>query len=199
MESYMNTRIEDASNYYHLTRQVVIGLQLMLNEQSIVKSKYIETRSRQQEEIKFLESNCELREQARTNLVRLQLRLSATVRAVLMTEQTMTIVAGTLLQVAKQALSIRYGKSIKDCDINARKISGEKIQEIIWYGRNQAMHFEDGTGSWTTLFKALDIVHPGKFTPDPISRSMELIELLGWINFGIYESDMKHLGIFNSK
>ncbi|WP_109514208.1 hypothetical protein [Pseudomonas ovata] len=194
----MYARIEDANNYYHLTRQVVIGLQLMLNEQTIVKEKYIETRLRQQEEIKFLESNCELREQARTNLVRYQLKLSATVRAVLMTEQTMTIVAGTLLQVAKQALSIRYGTSIKDCTANARKVSGEKIQEIIWYGRNQAMHFEEGKGSWTTLFEALDMVHPGEFTPDPIPRSMEIIELLGWINFGVYEDDMKKLGILKS-
>lgn len=193
----MSTRIVEANTHYDLTKSVVIDLQRMLCEQAIEKERYVTTHSRQQTEIAFLEGNDELREEAKVTLTRQRLKLSATVRAVQVTDQTMTIVAGTLLQIARQGLVTRYGQKIEDCPIEGRITSGAHIREIIWFGRNQAMHFDDSKpGSWTSLFKTLDQHHPGKFTPEPVSRSMAIIDLLGWMSFEQYEADMENLGFF---
>ncbi len=109
----------------------------------------------------------------------------------------MTVVDGTILRIERQGLVTRYGQKIEECPIEGRTISGAHTREIIWLGRNQAMHFDDSKpGIWTSLFKILDQHHPGKFTPEPVSRSMAIIDLLGWMSFGQYESDMENLGVF---
>lgn len=193
----MSTKIDDANTYHDLTRSVVIALQLMLCEQKIEKDRYVDTLSRQNSDINLLEGNDQLREQAKVTLTRQRLKLNATARAIKATEQTMTIVAGTLLQIARQGLVTRYGQKIEDCSTQGRMVSGAHLREIIWLGRNQSMHFDDSRpGSWTQLFKGLDQHHPGQFTSEPVSRSMEIIDLLGWISFGQYEADMENLGIF---
>ena len=58
------------------------------------------------------------------------------------TVESMSILAGTVLQIAKQALSIRYGG--KPDLPTARTIGTQSIVEVVWEGRNHAMHWDEG-------------------------------------------------------
>lgn len=57
------------------------------------------------------------------------------------TFESMSSLAGTVLQIGKQSLSIRH--SGKPNIQNARGISSQNIVEVIWEGRNHAMHWDE--------------------------------------------------------
>ncbi len=48
---------------------------------------------------------------------------------------------GAMLQIAKQGLSICYGKE-ENC-VEVKTIAGERLSNIIFQARNQSMHFEE--------------------------------------------------------
>jgi hypothetical protein len=50
--------------------------------------------------------------------------------------------AGSLLQYAKQGISIGHG-GLATCT-NGRLIGSQFLKDVIWQGRNQAIHWEDG-------------------------------------------------------
>ncbi|QDZ39599.1 hypothetical protein FRE64_06430 [Euhalothece natronophila Z-M001] len=58
------------------------------------------------------------------------------------TIESMSSLAGAVLQIAKQALSIRYaGKP----DLPyARSVGTQNIVDVVWEGRNHAMHWDEG-------------------------------------------------------
>jgi hypothetical protein len=61
------------------------------------------------------------------------------------TVESMSCLAGAVLQIGKQLLSLRY--SGKPNLPNATTIGTQNIVEIIWEGRNHAMHWDEGTPS----------------------------------------------------
>src|SRR5205085_1103080 len=50
--------------------------------------------------------------------------------------------AGSLLQHAKQGVSLVHGKPEK-CPAG-RSVGSQDLKEVIWQGRNQAIHWEEG-------------------------------------------------------
>ena len=58
------------------------------------------------------------------------------------TVESMSGLAGAVLQIGKQALSIRY-KGKPDLPA-ARTIGTQNIVEVVWEGRNHAMHWDEG-------------------------------------------------------
>jgi len=56
--------------------------------------------------------------------------------------ESMSCLAGALLQIARQALSLRH--SGKPEISGARNIGSQSITDVIWYGRNHAMHWDEG-------------------------------------------------------
>ncbi|MCD5972321.1 hypothetical protein [Pseudomonas quasicaspiana] len=193
----MDTRMTNANTYYDLTKSVVINLQQTLCDQFIERDRYAATLSRQQNDIDLLEKGSdELREAAAATLSRQKLKLAATVRAIEVTNNTLNIIAGSFLQVARQAIEMRYGAKVGDCTQLGRLVSGALARDIIWQGRNQAMHYEDVDGGWSPLFLTLNQHHAGVFTPGNTSRAMAIIEVLGWLRFGQYEADMMDLGVY---
>jgi hypothetical protein len=58
------------------------------------------------------------------------------------TEDSMSCLAGAILQVAKQVLSLRH--SGKPTIPDTRHIGNQSIIEVIWEGRNHAMHWDEG-------------------------------------------------------
>ncbi|MBS3755252.1 MAG: hypothetical protein KGY56_06085 [Desulfobacterales bacterium] len=59
------------------------------------------------------------------------------------TVESMSGLAGAVLQIGKQALSIRHtGKPNLPA---ARKIGTQNIVEVVWEGRNHAMHWDEGS------------------------------------------------------
>jgi hypothetical protein len=192
----MDNRMTNANTYYDLTQSVILNLQQTLIEQFIQKDRYADTQSRQQADIDRLENGNELREAAAATLVRQKMKLAASIRAVDVTNNTLNIIAGCVLQVARQAIETRYGSKVADCTQPGRLVSGAHVRDIIWQGRNQSMHYEDVDGGWDALFLTLNQHHPGVFIPANTSRAMAIIEVLGWRNFGRYEADMMDLGVY---
>ena len=57
------------------------------------------------------------------------------------TEESMSVLAGSVLQIAKQTLSIRY--SAKPKLAASRVLGSQSVVEVIWEGRNHALHWEE--------------------------------------------------------
>ena len=55
--------------------------------------------------------------------------------------ESMSYLAGSVLQIAKQILSLRHGGKPKG--IASRRIGSQSLVEVIWEGRNHAMHWEE--------------------------------------------------------
>jgi len=203
----MDVRVEDARTYYTQTKPTLYMVFGALWAQVVQKDDYEATCSRQKADIAFLEGNgSELREAAAETLNRQKAKLAATEGGLKATDLAINILAGTVLQIAKQAISIRHGADLSDCKLTGRPISGSCVRDLIWLGRNQAMHYEDTSeikqpgvrkSGWVDLFKTLDTHHQGAFSLAPPfeSRAMEIIQLLEWSRFDQYESDMRDLGI----
>lgn len=107
-------------------------------------------------------------------------------------ELSIAALAGSLLQYAKQGLSLRFGNKRAGCP-NGRIVGGMQLHEIIWQGRNQAIHWEDGAFHKPTeqCFQELAA------NVDPVfkqykSRSLayEVVRLLGWKTFDDFARDM---------
>ncbi len=59
------------------------------------------------------------------------------------TVDSMSSLAGSILQIAKQIISLRH--SCKPNIPNSRNIGNQSIEEVIWEGRNHSMHWEEET------------------------------------------------------
>ncbi len=102
--------------------------------------------------------------------------------------------AGSLLQFAKQGISLAHGGPGK-CP-NGRPIGSQFLRDVIWQGRNQGIHWEEGKPHppveqcFETLCKEID----PKFA-DYKTRNMavDVVELLGWTDFARFGADMAAL------
>ena len=56
--------------------------------------------------------------------------------------ESMSSLAGSILQIAKQVLSLRH--SGKPKLTSAKNVGSQSIVEVIWEGRNHAMHWDEG-------------------------------------------------------
>ncbi|DAB35842.1 MAG: hypothetical protein EOM49_01440 [Epsilonproteobacteria bacterium] len=98
---------------------------------------------------------------------------------------------GALLQIAKQGISYVY-HNLSSAP-NGRIIKGDSLKNIIWQGRNQSLHYEQGNFKLqvTTCFNILAI-HDTNFslTNPPQNKSLEIIKLLQWTSYENYKNDM---------
>lgn len=101
--------------------------------------------------------------------------------------------SGNLLQYAKQGLSLRYGKNRDGCPVG-RELNGLPLHEIIWQGRNQALHWEEGNPHPPVVkcFEHLAASATATFS-EYRHRSMayEIVSLLGWRTLDDFRRDMQ--------
>lgn len=110
-------------------------------------------------------------------------------------ELSISTLAGAVLQMAKQGISIAY--NYPERAPRVRRIAGIELAEIIWQGRNQAMHFECAiTPAVEQVFKSLESTFGSRFslTSNP-NRNMAwyVLEVLEWFSYEKYASDMTEL------
>jgi hypothetical protein len=117
-------------------------------------------------------------------------------------EFSTAVMAGAVLQIAKQGLSLVLSK--KPEPSQGRQIRSVHSSDIIWAGRNQAIHFEEGHFHKHTyeIFDKLAINHGMRNVHRDISfdlrnplwkkKSMALnvISLLEWSSYKHYHDDM---------
>jgi hypothetical protein len=72
-------------------------------------------------------------------------RLRIALSGVGATEEAIAVLAGAVLQLAKQVLSFRFGAKGNLPD-GCRMVGGQKLTEVIWEGRNHALHWEEAGG-----------------------------------------------------
>jgi hypothetical protein len=102
--------------------------------------------------------------------------------------------SGALLQIGKQGLSTVFGKD-KHSSPTGRHHKQIPLREIIWEGRNQSQHFEEGAPrkGVVHLFGELEKAEGPEFSLDKYGNenlAKKVIDLLGWNDFGRFESDM---------
>lgn len=102
--------------------------------------------------------------------------------------------AGSLLQHAKQGISLAHG-GLGNCP-NGRAIGSQHLKTVIWQSRNQTIHWEDGNfhPPTTDCFNALAADIDPKYNQFT-NRNMafDVIELLGWKSFKQFSDDLTSL------
>lgn len=111
-------------------------------------------------------------------------------------QQAVQAIAGSILQVAKQGMSIVHGGL--NATPEGRKIGSAAIRDIIWQARNQALHFEEGgfRKAVTDLFATLAAEQGSAFSlvaHGNQSRAKQVLDLLGWSSYANYLRDMQVL------
>ncbi|MBZ9628132.1 hypothetical protein LB450_08480 [Psychroflexus sp. CAK1W] len=101
-----------------------------------------------------------------------------------------------LLQIAKQGISTIHG-NLENCP-NGREIGTESLKNIIWQGRNQAIHCEEGKPPKKVkdCFDKLKDKYGKDFdlTLHPTSnKAKKIIDLLEWEEYAQYEKDMNSI------
>lgn len=107
-------------------------------------------------------------------------------------------ICGALLQIAKQGISLVHG-GLANAP-TGRLIGTSHLRDVVWQGRNQAIHYEDGqfNQSVTALFSALEASHGPQFSlvahPHQ-SRAKQVVALLDWRTYDNYLADASLLGL----
>lgn len=110
---------------------------------------------------------------------------------------SISALSGAILQIAKQCISLKYGKP-KSAPAG-EDIDGVLIKEIIWEGRNQSIHYENPneiSGNVVTLFAKLDSIRGDGVTWDARSKTnfaFEIVQFLGWRTYSDFEKHLKSL------
>ena len=108
-------------------------------------------------------------------------------------EVSLSALAGSVLQFAKQGIALQYGRNRTNCP-PGRTIGTQSLSEVIWQGRNQALHWEDGQFStavevcFTKLGNEID-----RKLADYRTRNLafDVVALvLGWRTFPDMERDL---------
>ena len=114
-------------------------------------------------------------------------RLEIALESIDVSVESMSCLAGAVLQIAKQVLSLRYSSKPKIS--GARNIGSQSIIDVIWEGRNHAMHWEeDPRQKVTDMLKALSIKpEPGK------NYCLSILDALCWKSPDDMIADLKKL------
>lgn len=111
-------------------------------------------------------------------------------------ETAVQAICGAILQIAKQGISLVHGGPRTAPE--GREVGPVFLRDIVWEGRNQAMHYDAGSfrEPVESVFGKLEqaygesfslTVHRGQ------SRAKQVIELLGWRTYDAYVKDAEIL------
>jgi hypothetical protein len=102
--------------------------------------------------------------------------------------------AGSLLQYAKQGISLSHG-NLSACP-NGRAIGTQFLKNVIWQGRNQAIHWEEHKPHLAVqqCFNKLAVDVNPRFS-QYTTRNMagDVVELLDWTDFAKFSADLLSL------
>ncbi len=108
------------------------------------------------------------------------------------TIESMSCLAGAVLQIAKQTLSLRH--SGKPDITGAKQIGLQSVIEVIWEGRNHAMHWDEGAprDNVRIMLNGLEtdldiIIELGQ------NNCLSILGALGWKTTDDVESDLRSL------
>ena len=114
----------------------------------------------------------------------------------LLISQSIEVLCGAILQIAKQGVSLilegneRYTRG--------KTIGTQHLSNVIWHGRNQAMHWEDGPPANTytiTCFETLEAEYGPQFKigESPRNLAWDIWNVIGWSSYEEYERDIRDI------
>ena len=111
-------------------------------------------------------------------------------------QHSVQALAGAILQIAKQGISLVYGDL--STSPPGRSVGSLTVRDIIWHGRNQSMHYEEGSYKkpLICLFSTLESEQGSQFSLANFpkqNRAKQILDLLGWKNYEAYRQDMQRL------
>jgi hypothetical protein len=109
--------------------------------------------------------------------------------------QSLDALSGSLLQYAKQGISIVHG-GLKACPSGRKICTSEDLKEVIWQSRNQAIHWEEGKPHPPVVrcFENLEKELCAKFGDFRTkSQAFHVLYHLDWVNYQNYEKDVSTL------
>ncbi len=108
-------------------------------------------------------------------------------------KDSMDSLSMSLLQIAKQGVSIVHGNPA-NCPLG-RNLGAESLKNVIWQGRNQSIHYEEGNPNqrvkdcFTNL--ANDFGSEFDLTVNyTLNKARKIIGLLDWDTYDNYQNDM---------
>lgn len=142
------------------------------------KHRYLEPKSRYLERLNYAHSRAEAHQ------------------ALLLIDGASAAAAGAVLQIARLCISIRDWPEDQRPH-KGRKIGSQALASVIWYSRNQAVHFEEGDPKSKKTRHCLDLLHKecgleiGNLDATPRrSLARQVINLLGWHSYELFAKDM---------
>jgi hypothetical protein len=110
---------------------------------------------------------------------------------------SLSALAGALLQIGKQGISV-VRRNPASCP-DGRSVCGLPLKWAIWSGRNQALHYEEPRLVNDETHNNLRTM--GSNGGDPllldarsgVNLSLSVVEQLGWLSFEAYRDDMQSL------
>jgi hypothetical protein len=191
-------KMEQVKDYLRRTSVVSLNIIRMLGLQYLENLDLTNRLDMQSQALKLSESVAAAQSDELVGVSRTRLKLEATTQALGKLEFSDNVLAGAVLQIAKQGMSTVHGR-LSDYPNKGREVEGCNIRDLIWLGRNQAMHYEDtkAGSSWSSMFARLELAYPGSFSilPPYKSHAKAIFDLLGWQSHGRYEADMHTLCI----
>jgi hypothetical protein len=114
-------------------------------------------------------------------------------KSILAKKDSMNSLSMGLLQIAKQGISTVHGYP-SQCP-SGRNIDSETLKNVIWQGRNQSIHCEEGNPNQKIkdCFSNLTNDFGSEFdlTVDyTANKARKIIGLLNWVTYDNYENDM---------
>lgn len=188
---------ELVQDYSVLTGHVSLQVIQMLNLQDLETSQFIERLERQHQDLVVAKAaSVDAQPDELLRVARQQYKLEATKKAIMTFESSASILAGSILQIVQQGMS-RVHSSIWTYPHKGRTIHGVSLCDLVWQGRNQAMHYETTAkrADWSAVFANLNVAMPSAFSiaPPYVSRAKSIFDLLGWGSYSVYERDVKSL------
>jgi hypothetical protein len=106
--------------------------------------------------------------------------------------------AGSILQYAKQGISIVH-QGLANCP-NGRQLGNQALKTVIWQGRNQAIHWEEGRLRQEVIncFNILANDYDHQFQKYHTEcLALPVLNILGWRRFQDFHRDLLSIGMKN--
>jgi hypothetical protein len=163
--------------------------------QQFIDSQFNDDVVTMQEQAKYV-AWCQTNEETRKRLTELQEQIRLLQMSINSKSYSISTLCGTVLQIAKQGISIVHN-DLNNCP-DGKNIGLENLKNVIWQGRNQSMHYEEGKFSQAVrdCFFNLEISFGNRFSLNlngGQNLAHDVIEILDWKDYSIYQSDLKTL------
>lgn len=108
------------------------------------------------------------------------------------TEEAMAVLAGSILQIGKQALSYRFGT--KPVLAGARAVGSQSVVDLIWEGRNHALHWEESNPRPPVRDMLAALQNDlGLRVVVGENNAVHILKGLGWTDANVVASELKGL------